>query len=66
MSVVSGLYAGEIECLVSMFVDDIRYLGAFARDELRDLTRKIRFLCLILNTDFKNQPGTHWLAFYAP
>ena len=29
------------------------------------MTRKIRPWCLILNTDPKNQTGTHWLAFYS-
>ena len=66
MSVGSGLHAGEIECLVSRLVDNVGWLGVFARDELPDLTREIRPWCLILNTDPKDQPGTHWLALYAP
>ena len=66
MSVGGGLHAGEIECLVSRLVDNVRWLGVFARDELPDLTREIRLWCLILNTDPKDQPGTHWLALYAP
>ena len=66
MSVGSGLHAGEIECLLSRLVDNVRWLGVFARDELPDLTRKIRPWCLILNTDPNDQPGTHWLALYAP
>ena len=66
MSVSSGLHAGEIECLVSRLVDNVRWLGVFARDELPDLNREIRPWCLILNTDPKDQPGTHWLALYAP
>ena len=66
MSGGSGLHAGEIECLVSRLVNNVRWLGVFARDELPDLTRKIRSLCLILNTDSKDQPKTHWLALYAP
>ena len=66
MSVCSGLHAGEIECLVSRLVDNVRWLGVFARDELPDLNREIRPLCLILNTHPKGQPGTHWLAVYAP
>ena len=47
-------------------VDGVRWLGVFAYDELRDVTREIRPWCLILNIDPKNQPGTHWLALYAP
>ena len=43
----------------------VRWLGVFARDELPDLTRKIRLWCFILNTDPKNQEGTHWLALNA-
>ena len=66
MSVGTGLHAREIECLVSRLVDNVRWLGVFARDELTDLNREIRPWCLILNTDPKDQPGTHWLAHYAP
>ena len=66
MSVGSRLHAGEIECLVSSIVDNIRWLGVFALHELPDLNREIRPWCLILNTDAKDKPGTHWLALYAP
>ena len=66
MSGGTGLHAGEIECLVSRLVGNVRWLGLFARDELPDLTREIRPWCLILNTDSKDQPGTYWLALYAP
>ena len=66
MSVGSGLHAGEIECLVSRLVVNVRWLVVFDRDELPDLNSEIRPWCLILNTDPKDQPGTHWLAFYAP
>ena len=52
--------------MVSRLVDNVRWLGVFARDELPDLTREIRRWCLILNTDPKDQPGTHWLALYVP
>ena len=65
MGVGSGLYAGEIDCLVSRFVDVVHWLGIFARDKLPDVTRKIRPWCLILNTDWKNYTGTHWLALYS-
>ena len=65
MSGGGGLHAGEIECLVSKLLVGVRWLGVFARDELPDLTRERRPLCLILNTDPKDQPGTHWLAVYA-
>ena len=66
MSVDSGLYAGESDCLVSRLVDGIRWLGDFAREELPDVTREIRPRFRILNSEPKNQAGTHWLAFYAP
>ena len=66
MSGGSELHAGEIECPVSRLVDNVRWLGVFSRDELPDLTREIRPWCLILYTDLKDQPGTHWLALYAP
>ena len=66
MSSGSGLHAEEIECLVSRLVDNVCWLGLFARDELPDLTSEIRPWCLILNTDPIDQPATHWLALYAP
>ena len=66
MSGGGGLHAGEIDCLVSRLLNGVRWLGVFARDELPELSREIRPWCLILNTDPKDQPGTHWLALYAP
>ena len=67
MSVGSKLQAGKmINCLISRFVDGVRWLDVFARDELPDVTRELRPLCLILNTIPKTQPGIHWLAFNAP
>ena len=66
MIVGSKLHAGEIDCLVSRLVNRVRWLGVFASDKLPDVTCEIRPWCLILNTDPKNQPGTHWLACYAP
>ena len=65
MSVGSTLYAGEIKCLVSNLVYNVRWSGVFARDELPDLNREIRPWCLIMNIDSNDQPETHWLAFYA-
>ena len=53
MSVVSGLHAGAIDCLVSWLVNRVRWLGVCARDELPDVTSEIRFRCFILNTDTK-------------
>ena len=32
MSVCSKLHAGEIDCLISRLVDEVRWLGVFARD----------------------------------
>ena len=66
MSGGSKLHAGEIEYFVSRLVDNVRWLGVFARDELPDLTREILLWCLIFNTDSKNQLGTQWLALYVP
>ena len=51
---------------MSRLVDGVRWLGIFAGDELPGVTREIRPWCLILNTDPTNQPGTQWLALYAP
>ena len=42
MSVGSKLHDGEIDCLVLRFVHEVRWLGVFARDELPDVTNKIR------------------------
>ena len=66
MSGRGGLYAGEIECLASRLLEEVRWLGVFARDELPNLTRESRPWRLILNTDPKALPGTHWLALYGP
>ena len=66
MSVGSKLHGGEVDCFVSRLVVGVRWLGVFARDQLPDLTREILPWCLILNTDPKDQPGTHWLALYSP
>ena len=66
MSVGSGLHVGEIDCLVTRPVNELRWLEVFARDKLPDVTREIRPWCLILNPDLENQPGTHRLALYAP
>ena len=60
-----GLYSGKINCLVSRLLVGVRWLGVFARDELPDVSREIRPWCLILNTDPKDKPGTHWLALFA-
>ena len=65
MSVGSGLHDGEIECLVSRRVDNVRWLGVFTCDKLPNLTRVILPWCLILNTDPIDKPGTYWLALYA-
>ena len=66
MSVESWLHAGEIDCLISRLVNGVRWLGVFARVDLPYVTREKRPWCLILNTDPKDLPGTHWLARYAP
>ena len=47
-------------------MNNVRWIGVFARDELPDLNCEIQFWCLILNTDLKDQPETHWLMLYAP
>ena len=47
-------------------MDEVRWLGVIARDELPDFICEIRPWCLILNTDSNDQPGIHWLALYAP
>ena len=47
-------------------VNGVPRLRVFALNELPEVTSEIRPWCLILNTDPKHQPGTHWLALYAP
>ena len=66
MSLGSELYAREIACLVSTLVDGLRCFLVIARDELPDVTRKLRPWSLILNTESKNQAATDLLAQYAP
>ena len=66
MSVGSGFSRWTDKLFGIKVVDGVRWLEVFARDELPDVTREIRPWCLIVNTDNKNQAGTHWLAFYAP
>ena len=66
MSGGGGLYAGEIDCLVSRLLVRVRWLVVIERDELLDFSREIRPWCLILNTNPNNQPGKHWLALYKP
>ena len=66
MSGGGGLHAEQIDCLLSRLLVGVRLLGVFARDDLPGITSEIRPWCLILNTDPKDQPGTHWLALYTP
>ena len=65
MSGGGGLHAGKIDSLVSKQLVGVCWLRVFARDELPDFSREIRPWCIILNTDPKDQPGTHWLALDA-
>ena len=53
MSGVSGLHVGEINCLVSKLVNEVRRLGVYARGKLPDVIREIRPWYYILNTDPK-------------
>ena len=39
------------------------FVGVFSRDELPK-SIKNKPCCFIMNTDNRNQPGRHWLAFY--
>ena len=60
------LYAREFECFVSRLVIEIRWLNVCERYELPDLTRDSTPWCLILNTDTKDKPCSHWLALNEP
>lgn len=44
----------------------MRWLGVFALNELPDLEHELRPFALVLNTDPRYKPGTHWLAIFAP
>ena len=66
MRIRSGLYAVVINWLVSRLLVGVRWLEIFVRDKLPDFIYEIRPWCLILNTYPIDQPGTHWLALYAP
>ena len=61
-----GLHAGVFDCLASRVLVSVRWLNVFERNKLPDLTSVSWPWCLILNTDPKDQPATHLLAFYAP
>ena len=39
------------------------YLGSFALDENPKLTKSPPF-SFIMNTDIRNGPGKHWIAYY--
>ena len=66
MSVGIKFHAKDIDCLVSRIENGVSWLEVFARDELPDMPSKIRPLCLIPNTDPKNEFETHWLVLDAP
>jgi hypothetical protein len=61
-----GLHTGEIDCAGAKLLRNtgVRWLGAFPRDGIPDLTKEKRPCALIVNTDDTNLPGTHWLALY--
>ena len=73
-SVINGLHANEIDCLLRRTLSDVsrymgssvRWLGVFARDELPDVNKERRPFALVLNTDPRSKPGQHWLAHIGP
>ena len=65
---MTALYTGQINYLGSRLLHDtdVRWLGAFARDQIPDLKYQKRPFALVINTDVAVGPGQHWLALYGP
>ena len=71
---MSGLHAAEIDCLLKRTLSDVhpymgssvQWLGVFARDELPNLNKERRPFALVLNTDPRSKPRSHWLALVRP
>jgi hypothetical protein len=65
---MTALYTGQINFLGARLLHDteVRWLGAFARDQIPPLKHVRRPFALIINTDIAAEPGKHWLALYAP
>ena len=65
---MAALYTGQINYLGArlLHATDVRWLGAFARDEIPELRHQRRPFTLVINTDVAAEDGEHWLALYAP
>ena len=65
---MTALYTGQINYLGSRLLHGtkVRWLGAFARDQIPDLKHQRRPFALVINTDVATAPGQHWLALYGP
>ena len=65
---MTALYTGQINYLGSRLLHgtDVRWLGAFARDQIPDLKHQRRPFALVINTDVAAEDGEHWLALYGP
>jgi hypothetical protein len=63
---MAALYTGQINFLGARLLHgtDVRWLGAFARDQIPALEHERRPYALVVNTDIAAESGQHWLAFY--
>ena len=63
-----ALYTGQINYLGAKLLHgtDVRWLGAFARDQIPELKHERRPFALIINTDVAADKGKHWLALFKP
>lgn len=65
---MTALFTGQINFLGARLLHgtEVRWLGAFARDQIPDLKHERRPFALVINTDVAAEDGKHWLALYAP
>ena len=65
---MAALYTGQNNYLGARLLHgtDVRWLGAFARDEIPELKHQRRPFALVINKDEAAEDGQHWLALYAP
>lgn len=64
---MAALYTGQINYLGARLLHgtEVRWLGAFARDQIPALEHVRRPFALVINTDNAAEPGEHWLALFA-
>ena len=68
MSFNKALNGDEISCFASRMLADtgVHWLSVFARDQLPPMGRsQQRPFALVVITDPPDEPGAHWMAFFA-